>query len=458
MKTPAATALLALATALAVLAVGVASASANVALTQIGSDPFTNSTSQHRTQVEPDTYAFGSTIVSAFQSGRFFDGGASDISFATSNDGGATWVRGSLPGVTKFFGAGPFDRASDPSVAFDARHGAWLISSLVLRETSSGPVGLGVVVSRSFDGGRTWGSPVTVNLGGSADKNWIVCDNNSASPFFGRCYSEWDVPSSGDLVRMSTSTNGGLSWSSPLSSADGARGLGGQPVVQPNGTVIVPYSSPSFGSVRSFRSVDGGVSWRVSVQVASVIDHPVAGGLRSEPLPSAEIDAAGKVFVVWQDCRFRASCSSNDLVMSTTTQASYPAWSAVTRIPIDSTASTVDHFIPGLAVDRGSSGATARLGLAYYFYPNAACSFSTCQLDVGYVSSHDGGTTWSSPTQLTGPIAPSWIASTSEGRMVGDYISSSFVPGGVRTVIAGATAPFGGLFNEAMFTTTSALP
>src|SRR5919205_623833 len=65
-------------------------ASTNIRL--ISSDPFTNSTSQHRTQVEPDTYSFGSTIVAAFQSGRFFDGGSSDIGWATSTDGGATWT------------------------------------------------------------------------------------------------------------------------------------------------------------------------------------------------------------------------------------------------------------------------------------------------------------------------------------------------------------------------------
>jgi hypothetical protein len=222
--------------------------------------------------------------------------------------------------------------------------------------------------------------------------------------------------------------------------------------------VIVPYASSSFGSIRSFRSVDGGVNWRVSVQVAGVTDHPVAGGLRTEPLPSAEIDAAGKVFVTWQDCRFRTSCRSNDLVMSTTTQSSYPTWSTVVRIPSDSTGSAVDHFIPGLAVDRGTSGTTARLGLTYYYYPNTSCSFSTCQLDVGYVSSHNGGSTWSAVTQLTGPMSLSWLAATNQGRMVGDYISSSFVNGGVRPVFASAAAPFATVFNESMFTTASLLP
>ena len=98
---------------------------------QISSDPFTNSTSQHPTEVEPDTFAFGTTIVAAFQVGRFFDGGASDIGWATSTDGGAT-VDAGLPAR-----ASPRSSAAARSTAsatraspIDARHNVWLISSL----------------------------------------------------------------------------------------------------------------------------------------------------------------------------------------------------------------------------------------------------------------------------------------------------------------------------------------
>src|SRR5205085_5231968 len=85
-------------------------------LVQISSDPYTNTTSNHKTQVEPDTFAFGNTIVAAFQSGRFFDGGASNIGFATSTNAGETWTHGFLPSSTVFATpAGPYARASDPS-------------------------------------------------------------------------------------------------------------------------------------------------------------------------------------------------------------------------------------------------------------------------------------------------------------------------------------------------------
>src|SRR5690242_16520874 len=51
---------------------------------KISSDPFTNGTSQHMTEVEPDSFAFGPTIVAAVQVGRFFDGGASDVGWSVS--------------------------------------------------------------------------------------------------------------------------------------------------------------------------------------------------------------------------------------------------------------------------------------------------------------------------------------------------------------------------------------
>src|SRR3989440_5961940 len=110
-------------------------------LVQISSDPYTNPTSQHATEVEPDTLSVGSTIVSAFQVGRFFNGGGSNIGFATSTDGGKSFTPGFLPSSTVFATpAGVYLRASDASVAFDARHGVWLISWLGLLNPPSAPV------------------------------------------------------------------------------------------------------------------------------------------------------------------------------------------------------------------------------------------------------------------------------------------------------------------------------
>ena len=166
-------------------------------LLQISSDPYTNSTSQHQTQVEPDSYSHGSTIVAATQVGRFSDGGSSNIGWSTSIDNGTTWQHGFLPNTTVYATpAGTYDRLSDPTVAYDAAHNNWMISSLAISNASGTSVGVAVILSLSSDGGLTWKPPVVVanaNGGGFFDKDWIVCDTTATSPFYGHCYNECHV-------------------------------------------------------------------------------------------------------------------------------------------------------------------------------------------------------------------------------------------------------------------------
>jgi hypothetical protein len=419
-------------------------------LTRISSDSFTNPTSLHKTEVEPDTFSFGSTIVSAFQIGRFQNGGGSDIGFSTSQNGGKSWSHGSLPGLTfQVDPSSPYERVSDASVAFDAKHNTWLISSIPLLPNTAVPT---VFISRSTDGGLTWGNPVSaVPVGsGDFDKNWSVCDNTPTSAFYGNCYTEYDNFAAADLEQMITSRDGGLTWSAPQATADREHGLGGQPVVQPSGTVIVPFEAINGNDISAFQSNDGGASWSATTIISKIVFHGVAGNLRTSPLPTAEIDGAGRVYVGWEDCRFEQACKANDIVVSTSDDGT--TWSPVFGVPADPAGSGVDHFIPGLAVDKTTAGPTAHIGLSYYYYPNADCTVVTCQLEAGFISSADGGATWSTAQQLAGPMALGWLPLTSQGYMVGDYISTSFSRGTPVPVVAVAStgSPPAGL-NEAMF-------
>ena len=414
-------------------------------LTQISADPYTVSPGQHATEVEPHMFANGTTMVAAFQTGRIAPGGATNIGWSTSTDGGVSWSHGFLPGLTKGEGTGPYDAASDPVVAYDAKHGVWMIASLPLSNTAQTPA---VALSRSTDGGFTWQNPISVDTAAvSSDKNWIVCDNWPTSPHYGNCYMQWDDPSDADLILMSTSSDGGLTWGSALPTADMAVGIGGQPLVQPNGTVVVPIET---SVMASFSSSDGGASWSAPVTVANIQFHADAGGIRSGPLPSAAVDGAGTVWIVWEDCRFRSTCSTNDLVYSTSSNG--VNWSAVTRIPIDNVSSTVDHFIPGIGIDPATSGSTAHIGLHYYYYSNSACSVSTCQLFVGYISSSNGGGSWNAPSALTGAMQLTWLPNSQNGLMVGDYIATVFTNGVPHGAFAVAQVNSGTTYNEAMYT------
>jgi hypothetical protein len=450
----------------------VAGSSAGEPVIQVSDDPFTNPTSQHRTEVEPDTSAFGSTWVSAFQMGLSLANGSSGIGFATSLDRGQTFINGVLPGITSLNDPpGPYDFAADASVAFDRRDHVWLISYLAVHNTAAGGIGVvDVLVSRSSDAVH-WDLPVPVaTLNVTLDKSWTVCDNSPSSPWYGNCYTEFNGPAPDFPLDLTTSSDGGLTWGAPLPAGFGNAG---QPLVQPSGRVVVPYvgglgptcdQPTTIGAILQVCAVssnNGGSSWTEPVLIFPRRFHPTQPELRSPPLPTAAVDREGRIYVVWKDCHFEAHCiddrsnSTNDLVLSTSDDGTH--WSDVQRIPLDPVGSGVDHFLPGLGVDPESAGGTARLALTYYFLPDASCLLPACELDVGFVSSTDGGRTWTRPDILGDPMQLGWLAETHpQGRMVGDYISTSVFNGGTLALPAFAAASppkQDGTLHEAIFTT-----
>jgi hypothetical protein len=415
-------------------------------LVRLSADPFTNGGAEHATEVEPDTFAHGMTIVSAFQTGRYADGGSSDIGFATSLDGGATWTSGFLPGISKGQNpSNPYQRVSDPAVVYDLKHREWLINSLPV------PTNPAALVSRSKDG-VNWGPPIVVAAAPiGSDKNWITCDNTRSSPYFGNCYVEWD--DGNGSVHVNTSSDGGKTWGATKSAAN-ASGLGGQPLAQPNGTVVVPFTD-GYANMWTIVSTDGGQTWSSAIQISVLANHFDAQ-MRSPALPSAQVDGAGNIYVAWADCGFRSGCKENDIVISQSSDGVH--WSPKVRVPIDAVTSTVDHFLPGLGVDPATSGGSAHLALEYYYFPQTSCTASTCKLYTAYVTSHDGGQTWSASTTLAGPVRVDWLANAG-GRFVGDYGATAFTSDGLaHATFAVGTKKSGTVYDEGMYTTVAGLP
>ena len=69
-------------------------------------------------------------------------------------------------------------------------------------------------------------------------------------------------------------------------------------------------------------------------------------------------------------------------------------------------------------------------------FPVAACNYldpanaaNQCQLRLGFVSSTDGGATWSDPSYLASMGLPDVVRS-SQGLMVGDYSTADVIPAG----------------------------
>jgi hypothetical protein len=412
-------------------------ASAQSVFRQLSQDSFSGGNGQHLTEVEPGAFAYGSTIVAAFQVARVFGGGGMDVGWATSLNGGIAWTNGYLPGLTQWYQGGTNSAASDPSVAYDLKHGVWLINTIPIL------TGINVAVNRSTDGIH-WDNAIYVAQPGDADKNWIICDNTPTSPYFGNCYVGWDTPT----IQMSTSTDGGLTWSAARATQCSDYGVGVNPVVQPNGNVIAGFADYS-GGMSAYMSTNGGQTWACAVSISSAPSHGEDGGLRSPGLPSTAIDGAGTVFVSWPDCRFESGCSANDIVFSTSSDGTH--WSSVSRIPIDPIGSGVDHFIHGMGIDPGTSGSAAHIGVTYYYYPISSCG-NSCTLYAGWTKSRDGGATWTQGIQISPGMQLSWLPQSQNGLMVADYVATVFSGQRGFPIYVIASAPNGGLLQEAAFT------
>jgi BNR repeat-like domain len=406
-------------------------------------DATTGTDAQHETAVEPDSFSFGSTIVVAFQLGRREGGAAASIGTAVSHDAGRTWQRSTLPSVTvESQPPGPEIAASDPTVAYDAQHGVWLVGTLTIESSTSH-----VYVARSTDG-LHWSAPVTVAGGPVLDKDWFVCDNGDASPFRGRCYAEYTDDQRNETVSQ-FSTDGGVTWSTPTRSTSTL--VGTQPVVRSDGTLVVvagDYASDAglAGSMVAVRSTDGGVTFtRTTVATLQAHDN---GPMRAISLPSVDIDSAGTIYASWPDCRFRVGCMANDMVISTSPDGGL-TWTPPARVPIAAASSAVNVFIPGLAADPAHPG---HLALVYAYDISTACTRKTCTLGIGFTTSADGGSTWTAPRRLDAqPFSTDWLPRAEGGRMVGDYFSTSFAGNRVVPVFALATSPLAGRFRQAIF-------
>ena len=400
---------------------------------RLSRDPYTNPESQHETQAEPDSFTVGANTVTTFQVGRRNSGGATNLGFATSKDGGRTWRRGLLPNLTTAsVPPGLSDRASDPVVAYSAKHGVWLISGLAIQNG----IATRLTMHRSRDG-IAWSGPVEAAISQTAelayDKQWLTCDNGTSSPYRGRCYLAYtDLQASGEVFALQRSDDGGLTWSPPVTSPIYLTGV--IPVVQPNGRLVISSWAQAAQTIVAITSNDGGVTLGAPVQISDLRTRS-AQPFRAPPLVAAELDRGGGILVTWQDCRFRAACTANDVVL--TRSADGATWSAPQRVT-----SGRNAVMPTIGVEP----ATGRLAILYYsLFPTGA--------DVELVTSADG-VRWSAPQRLNPRrMSFDWMPQTTLGRMLADYIGVTWSRGRPVAVYAHASPPQNGELRTAIYAT-----
>src|SRR6266508_1311624 len=230
-----------------------------------------------------------------------------------SNNGGSTWCCNSnpnsdytpttdpsqigtlIPGVERLVG-GQYDAGGDPSLAFDSQ-GNVFYAGLGFNRTSP----------PKFINPPT--SPSTLN-----DKEWIAVDSHSGSPFQDRIYVSWTrfifTAHYGSYVQSPIffvySTDGGATFSTPKNISGSAHySQGSRPVVGPDWTLYVFWNGStrleSLNSTYMAKSTDGGDTWSSPLSVATMTNIPGVRNtvFRVNSYPAAAAAPNGDVYATW---------------------------------------------------------------------------------------------------------------------------------------------------------------
>jgi hypothetical protein len=403
---------------------------------------FINSETEPWVDVNP---ANGLNLVGFFQEDRWSTGGARNVTFATSTDGGQTWTNIPAPGLTKHYG-GPYERATDPWVEFGPNNRVYA-TDLAFDDTSPAS---GIFVHVSTDGGQTWSAPIALKTEDDFaffnDRNSLAVDDFPGSPFYGSVYVGWDRLASkgpgyaytGDgLVAYSRD---GLHYTTATAAPTGnnEQTLTNLPVVEPDGTVVLVgtyYQNQSFnkngGKFFVTRSSNGGVSWD---PVHFPFDQKPVGipGIRGgDGVPNASVDrASGKLYAVWQDSRF--SGGKRDDILLTSSPDAGRTWSAPVKVN-DTPRGAQGAFTPTVKVD--SNG---RVGVLYYDLRNDVSTKDGTFTTTEWIAfSTNGGRSFGSSRRVA-PDFDHAAAANAGGYFLGDYQGLA-VKGSKFTPFFGAT-------------------
>ncbi|MFQ5720099.1 MAG: sialidase family protein, partial [Acidobacteriota bacterium] len=373
-------------------------------------------------------------LVGTWQQDRWSSGAARGLAVGVSFDAGATWQSVVVPGLTRCSG-GSFLRASDPWLTFTAA-GDLFHASLAL--TSSSTTVSAILVSRSTDGGLTWGEPSTLIQSHSPffnDKESITADPHDPD----LVYVVWDQINfslSRGPALLARTTDGGETWESPRIIYDPGRRsqtIGNQIVVLPDGTLLDFFTEILRGNIflAYRRSTDAGVTWGPGLGPVRVTRMGSMGAIDPDTgitvrdgafLFDVAVDpVSGALYAVWQEggfsfFRYPAIAFSR----STDGGLSWTAPARINRIP-GATDLERQAFTPSVAVS--PSGA---IGVSYFdFRLNHAAAgaltdrwFISCHPDI---ASCDRFGTWQE-ARITDESFDIKAAPFAGGLFLGDYM------------------------------------
>ena len=254
-----------------------------------------------------------------------------------------------------------------------------------------------------------------------------------SSRFRGSCYLAYTHTLQDDQLAVLTSTDGGQTWSEPAW-VPVTDAVGAFPVIGPNGDVVLVFLWLG-RRIGSSVSTDGGVSFGEPVTVSD-LQARIARGLRFPPLPSADVDPTGRVWVTWHDCRFSAECAANSVVVATS--ADGRTWTAPSAVTTGRNA-----MLPAVGIHPTSG----RVAFVYHVVGPGG-------VDVELVEVGPDRRRLAPPRRLsTQSMRAEWMPDTTSGRMLADYVSVHYAGERPLAVWVLASEPVGSSLRQAVYAT-----
>ncbi|MBS1516161.1 MAG: hypothetical protein JSS63_14085, partial [Bacteroidetes bacterium] len=339
-----------------------------------------------------------------------------------STDGGNNWY-----GTDTMAAPSQADQRGDPGPAID-KNGRFIFTHLTSTTNFGSLKGMGS--NYSTNKGVTWSSTFDVVLDANCDKNLANTDNSPSSPFYGNTYMAWTsfgtTPGNG---RFSRTTDGGVSWSTPIvlnATPTGHNAQGHDVVTGPNGQVYVVWtagvsSSPFTEDFVGFaKSTNGGLNFTTTENAFDANGSRSSSfngwGIRTNGFPRVDCDKTGGarngwIYVVTSQINLAPAGTDADIILNRSSDGG-TTWSSGIRVNQDALNNGKVQFFPCVRVDEAG-------GLNVIYYDNRDFPSSGDSATVYISRSLDGGTTWTDQKIADHNFKPKLLPGV---NTMGDYI------------------------------------
>ena len=336
--------------------------------------------------------------------------------YASSN-GGLSFVGTT---ISRTWSGTTFGITFDPAVDYD-KNGTFYFS------LGGAPLGgsypNSIAVSKSTDG-INWSTPaaVTYNQVRAFDDKYYIAVDRSSSIYANRVYVSWDRnQGNNQILYISSSSNGGTTWSAPVKVNDGTtafeRVIGAYPAVDQNtGVVYDSWHDYAKNIIFVDKSITGGATW--GTDVAAAVTHAgfgkdigCVGGRSQGPAHALKVGPSGALYLVYAD---PVTNRGFDILLTKSVNGG-ATWS--TPVTLNNDTGAADQFHPTLSVVSNGAGGD-KVTVSFY---DRRDDVNNCSANVYATQSADSGATWSANVKATS--APSNFDGNPNGP--GDYSSST---------------------------------